>query len=178
MADVDAYIGEITKLMKIRLSPSQDHGVYLTFNKPAHSLAPLFECVDHKSTILFLDAVSNHMGLAADSKIENAFFISNPQDLTQLTIALNRVLKMHEFALIFVDSMPSMLQYNDNQTSGHFLHAISAICQQNGVDLVIMANPSLPEAVKASIMALSPQEIKTGALETVAQQQESQSKLF
>lgn len=152
--DQENYSGELVSAMKGFMAKKKGDAVYLTFNKPANSLAELFQHLDHKNRLLFLDVISKHTGQEGP-RMENAFFFSFPGDLTGVMMALTRTLKMHDFKFLFLDSLPSVLIYNDERTTTRFVHAVSAMCKQHSVNLVLFSSEDIPESLSSSVSSLS-----------------------
>lgn len=146
---------EVQGMMDSFLSAKKGDAVYLTMNKPATSLADLFREMGGQNRLLFVDAISVHTG--EKKEMENAFFVSFPGDLTGMMMVLSRTLKMHDFKFIFFDSIPSLLVYNDERTATRFLHAVSAMCKQHSVQLVLLSGDDLPESFTNAISAIVPQ---------------------
>ncbi len=156
MLSMDAanYSKRLPVVMETFLTRRKGDAVYVTFNKPAASLAELFKGIDHKNRMLFLDVISSHTG-EKGSEMENAFFVSYPGDLTGVMVVLSRTLKMHQFRFLFVDSLSSVLIYNDERTTTRFLHALAAMCKQNLVHLVLLSSDDLPPSFSSSISSLA-----------------------
>lgn len=155
------YNSHLVAVMKTFLHRRKGDAVYVTFSKPAQSLADLFEPLDCRNRLLFLDVVSTHMGEKAE--LENAFFVSFPGDLTGLMVVLSRMLKMHNFRFLFLDSLSSLLLYNDERTSTRFLHALSAMCKKSSLHLVLLSSEDVPGTFQNSISAMAVAHLKRGA---------------
>ncbi len=148
------YNKHLLKVMETFLVRKKGDAVYVTFNKPANSLADLFKDIDQKNRLLFLDVISTHTG-ERTGELENAFFVSFPGDLTGLMVVLSRMLKMHDFRFLFLDSLSSVLIYNDERTTTRFLYALSAMCKQHYVNLVLFSSKELPETFATSLSSLA-----------------------
>ncbi|VVB98635.1 Uncharacterised protein [uncultured archaeon] len=148
------YSRGLADAMESFMQSRKGDAVYLTFNKPAAALADIFKNLDHKNRLLFLDVISTHNGERA-SDMENAFFVSFPGDLTGVMVALSRTLKMHPFRFLFLDSLSSLLIYNDERTATRFIHALSAMCKQYSVHMVLISCGDIPDSFAGSISSLA-----------------------
>ncbi len=148
-----SYNSQLKRVMKGFMDSKSGDAIYVTFNKPAHSLAQLFGGMDYRNRLMFLDVISTHVGERAD--LDNAFFIAFPGDLTGLMVALSRALKMHNFRYLFLDSLSAMLIYNDERTSIRFLYSLAAMCKQNSMHLILISPLDLPDAFANSVSALA-----------------------
>lgn len=157
------YSTQVLGVMRSVLLRKKGDGVYVTFNKSVYSLSELFKTVDCKNRLLFLDAISLNSG-ERGAELENAFFIPFPGDLTGLMIVLSRTFKMHDFKFLFLDSVPSVLIYNDEKTTTRFIYALSSLCKQHSVNLVLLSSADLPPSLSASLSGIaSPQMLSASA---------------
>lgn len=152
------YSAQVLGVMKSVLLRKKGDAVYVTFNRSVYSLSELFKSIeDCKNRLLFLDAVSLNSG-ERGAELENAFFIPFPGDLTGLMIVLSRTFKMHDFKFLFLDSVPSVLIYNDEKTTTRFIYALSSLCKQHSVNLVLLSSSDLSASLTSSLSGITGQQ--------------------
>ncbi len=160
--NTENYGTMLSDVMNTFLLRRKGDAIYVTFNRPADSLIDIFKSTEHRERLLFLDAVSSR-AKEAEGEFENVFFIPFPGDLTGLMIVLSRTLKMHAFKFIFLDSIPSVLVYNDERTTTRFLYALSALCKDHSVNLVLLSSNELSDSFNTSLSAITTSTLAAGS---------------
>jgi len=114
---------------------------YVTLNKTFDSLKETFKKAKVKTeNILFIDAISKTIKSVPD-QTEGCYYVSSPGSLTEISIAIDRIIK-HEFDYLIFDSLTNMLVYESkapvakfvsslvNKIRGSFDRAIWNVCRQ------------------------------------------------
>ncbi len=98
-------------------------GVYITFNRPFEQLVGDFNANNiDLAKIIFIDCISKMAGRFPGKK-ENAVFIDNPSSLEEIGMYAEKILaRMPEDRFVVLDSISSMLIYNDENSAREFSH--------------------------------------------------------
>jgi KaiC/GvpD/RAD55 family RecA-like ATPase len=115
-----SYNDKIIKLMK---SLSSGSVCYVTFNKTSDSLTEMFKKKKIKTdNILFIDAITKTIKKVPD-KNANSYFCSSPAALTEISLAISKVLK-HNFDVIIIDSLTNLLIYQKKNPVSKFVTSL------------------------------------------------------
>jgi len=97
---------------------------YVTVSRPASSIMADLkkEGVDLKK-YRFIDCVSKKSGLT--KPLKQTVFITTPNSLTEIGIAINKALNSKKVDLLFFDTISSLLIYNNELESVKFLHSLT-----------------------------------------------------
>ncbi len=94
---------------------------YITLTKPAKAI---METLEKEGVNLknyhFIDCVSKRSGL--EGSVEKTVFVAGPTSLTELGIAITKLIKEKKPGLLIFDSISSLLIYNDELKAVKFLH--------------------------------------------------------
>lgn len=100
-------------------------GVYVTLSKPVVTVKKALEAagVDTR-LIIFIDAITKTID--GTEKKENCLFIGTPENLSDISIAMDQaVTALPEEKFIFFDSLSVLLVYNDPALVAKFIHMIA-----------------------------------------------------
>ncbi len=94
---------------------------YVTLNKPYETLLKEIDDGSNANDNLhFIDCVGQR-----DAKNEkNCTYISSPNELSKIDLAISNVLKEQKTQLLFFDSLATLLAYEDGATIVKFAHSI------------------------------------------------------
>ncbi len=107
-----SYNNSISSLMK---GLENKKVCYVTLTKTSSSLVKIFESRNISTkNLFFIDAITSSMN--HNKNINNGILISSPSAFTELSIAINEVLKSKSFDLLVFDSL-SMLKVYRNETT-------------------------------------------------------------
>jgi len=113
-------IKEIQKGSSLRI-------IVICVNQPAAFLMDFYgqKGID-TNRIFFIDAITQYATGTAPENVENCRFVSKPNDLTAMGIAVATVLKKFEGekTLIFLDSVNAMLIHSSSSDLTKFIHFI------------------------------------------------------
>ena len=138
MLDPDAYFQRIAEIFKGKLAGK--NVIYITTNKTYGAMAELFnaEHVD-MGTIFFIDCISQQINRKAASA-PNCVVLEGPKNVTQMGIAISKAMaSVQGEKVLFLDSLSTMLIYNDPGVVGRFSNFIMNKARMAGVDGCIMA---------------------------------------
>ena len=96
---------------------------FVTLNKPAFELEHSFR-IHHvlPRNIFFVDTVTNSMGRKEDK--QNVLYVSSPGAFTELSIAINEVLRSDKFDCIVFDSLSTLSIYDSGGGAEQFASSI------------------------------------------------------
>lgn len=98
-------------------------GLYITLNKPCAVLQGAFEKGGlAPGRLVYLDSITN----TPERRIESCHYLGRMRELTDLCIALAKMLSEEkEVKFVFVDSVSTLLIYNDSKSVIRFCHSIT-----------------------------------------------------
>lgn len=96
-------------------------GIYVTLNTSYPRIKENLEAqgID-TSELFFIDCISKLTGNA--SKTDSCVFVESPSSLTDMSIALTAATSSGKFDFLLIDSMNTLLLYNDIKTVEKFAH--------------------------------------------------------
>lgn len=96
---------------------------FITLNKPAFELENSFRVHNVlPRNIFFIDTVTSAMGRKEDKK--NVLYVSSPRAFTELSIAINEVLRSGKFDCIIFDSLSTLSIYDSGTGAEQFASSI------------------------------------------------------
>ncbi|WP_235855543.1 DUF7504 family protein [Methanofollis fontis] len=117
--------------------------IVITTNQPYIILKKLYTRAGiDLSKVHFVDAITKYAIGKVPEEQENVIFVNNPENLTDMGIAITRTLKEGEGRDVFVlfDSVSTMLIYLSSANISRFLHFVSSrlkILDVSGVFLAV-----------------------------------------
>lgn len=136
VAGPDEY-KEVVKEILIITTKMKSKGIYVTLNKANALLKKDLEKekIDH-SKLYFIDGSGNK---GAES--ENVFYVQGPKALTEISLATMAAIDTGKFDFLFLDSLSTLLIYNDLKTTEKFAHFImNKLKGFNMITLIIALN--------------------------------------
>jgi KaiC/GvpD/RAD55 family RecA-like ATPase len=118
-----------------------EHGIYVTVNRPFNSLVNILKKNGaDTSKLFFIDCITKKAGGSSERK-ENCLFISSPSGLTDLGIAINEAINSLKKSKIFlfVDSVSTLLIYNKAENIAKFSHFLSGKLRTKGLDGILFS---------------------------------------
>ena len=115
------YQAGVTDAVKF-FSERYGKGLYITLNKPSAVLQGVFERggLAHGS-LVYLDSITN----TSEHRTGACNFLGRMRELTDLGIALVKMLSEEEVKFVFVDSVSTLLIYNDTNSVARFFHSVT-----------------------------------------------------
>ena len=117
------YTSQLPKIAK-HFSNSFDATCYVSLNKPFKTLEPSLKKGGVKTDkFLFVDGITK-TAMPDAKPTENCLLISSASALTEISIAVNKVLKTGKFDGFIFDSLSTLLVYNKGKVVGKFVHSL------------------------------------------------------
>ncbi len=96
---------------------------YVTLNKTFDSLIELFEKKRiNVKNIVFVDAITKTFRHVPD-QTEKVYFCSSPEALTEISIAINKLLE-HNFKFLIFDSLTNLIIYAEREPVAKFIASL------------------------------------------------------
>lgn len=111
-------------LLNILVNKQRSFGSYITINRPYKNMLELLKSrsIDTKK-LYFIDCITQE--LREDDSEKGCYYVNSPSDLTELAIALDPVFKKEKHEFIFLDSLDTLLIYNDMDRVVKFAHFLT-----------------------------------------------------
>jgi hypothetical protein len=116
-------------------------GVYVTLNKPFKTLEGFLESKEiDPRMIIFIDAVTKTSGGEVE-KQENCLYIGSPQDLSDISLAMDQAVMAitSKVKFVFFDSLDTLLLYNQPGTVARFIHFLAGKMRTWQVEGIIVS---------------------------------------
>ena len=140
------YSAALDNIIKT-VSKSYKKICYVSLNKPCYTVAKAFsEAKADTKKLFFIDCVSQN---ARQSKGINVSYVSSPKALTELNIAINKVLGIQKTEIIVFDSLSTLLVYQQTQTIIKFVHSIISTLRNKSSKAVFLC---LKEDIKTDLI--------------------------
>ena len=127
-------------------------GVYVSVNKPFSILHESFKNNGIKDELLiFIDAVTSQEDIGKNEH-DHCFYLESPENLSDISIAISQAVEAidHKEKFIFLDSLSTLLVYNDAETIIKFIHFLIGKMRAWNVNGIIL---SLKKRGEASLIA-------------------------
>ena len=113
--------------------------IYVTTNKPYPHLVNLLERDDvNTKNIFFIDCITKQI-LPVTTEPDNCLFINSPHEITAIGIAVSRAVEhLVGERVLFLDSLSTLLLYNDEKIIGQFSNFMINKMLVSGVSSIIM----------------------------------------
>ena len=145
-------IKEIQKGSSLRI-------IVICVNQPAEFLMDFYgrNSID-TNRIFFIDAITLYATGNAPENVENCRFVSKPNDLTAMGIAVTTVLKKFEGekTMIFLDSVNAMLIHSSSSDLTKFIHfIISKLRIMNIAGILLAVEKGLDPVLLSQLMTFA-----------------------
>ncbi len=135
------YLEGNLAVLRLLMAPQDSAGIYVTFNRPYESLTYVLgkEKIDLER-LYFLDLITQTTGKRGE-RTENCIFLPSPRNLTELSIALTQLIERMEQTnrFIYMDSLSTMLIYNNSGTVAQFAHFLVSKMRLWKVGMVLVS---------------------------------------
>ncbi len=115
-------------------------GVYLSVNKPFASLQENFRKNGVRSELLiFIDAITS-LAEGSAKESEHCYYLESPENLSDISIAISQAVESIDYKekFIFIDSLSTLLIYNNPETIIKFIHfLVSKMRAWNVVGIIL-----------------------------------------
>lgn len=142
LIDAENYTKINTLLLDVLINEQKLPGIYVTVNRPYTTLIRTLADKDiDTSRIFFIDMISQTVGEKFRDDYKNCVFISSPESLTELAIALGQAVQAipEKNKFIFFDTLSTLLIYNHVGTVSKFIHFFSSKIRVWGVEGIILS---------------------------------------
>ncbi|ODS34876.1 hypothetical protein BEH94_10025 [Candidatus Altiarchaeales archaeon WOR_SM1_SCG] len=120
---------------------------YITASRPYNYLASILENkkID-KENLFFIDCIT-HMANIMPEKNEKCVFIENPASLEEMGMHTERLLGQlkTENKFLFIDSLSTLLMYNNTNSLKEFSHFLTTRLRINGIGGIFVAIKGLSD---------------------------------
>ena len=124
-------------------------GTYVALNKPYHTLVKILQNSNiDTDKLFFIDAISGN--LSQDAGIANCVFLRDPSAISELGMTVLNVCDEKKADFLLLDSLSTMIIYNDRLDSVRFTHYLITQLRKYGLAGVIMSleDYKKPESIK------------------------------
>ncbi len=134
----ERYFENVVKIL--REDVGGESVIYVTTNKPySHLNEMLSEDGVDTDGIFFIDCISRQV-LDVRGEFHNCLYVDSPDDVTALAMAVDNATRhLDGDKLLFLDSLSTLLLYNDEKVIGQFSNFIINRMVVSGVSSIIMA---------------------------------------
>jgi len=153
-ADVYSIAQEVA--LRVLIKKKEMYGAYVTFNRPYNTLKiSIAEQGIDVSKLFFIDLITESAGGSAERSSEDkCFFVSSPKNLTELSILMEQAMLRlpREKRFVFIDSISTMLIYNDPDTVLRFIHSLTGKMRLLGITgIIFLLEKESDEKFKAQV---------------------------
>ena len=125
-------------VLKYYTVKKKKNGIYVSLNKGYESVIEnLKEQGVEISRLYFIDGITRTIDKEKEAK--NCTFISNPGQLTELSLAITTAANTKKFDFLFLDSVNTLLIYNDLKTTEKFTHYLTARIRSSNIGGIILS---------------------------------------
>lgn len=130
-----------TRIELLRYLKSNDYaGIYVTLNTPLANLVDLLKKTSiNTENIFFIDGITK----TTDTEIiesEHCRYLESPRDIVDLSLLIDESMRKikHPKKFVVIDSISTLMVYNNEQAIKQFTHSIIAkIKSQNAIGIII-----------------------------------------
>jgi archaellum biogenesis ATPase FlaH len=144
----DKFMAKIIEVLKSVYSENEKI-CYITLNKPYKSLAVTFQnnMLD-PGRVYFIDAITQTIFKPDDAW--NCTYVSSPRSFDELLQATKAELEDHKFDVVVLDSISTMLVYENQEKVTGMMHSLSTLVSTAGCEgvFVCLAEDMSNEFVK------------------------------
>lgn len=157
LSDAHSYQQVIISIVK-HFSSKKKSGFYIALNKPPKTLMKSFSKNRiNTSRLVFLDVSYNA------SKTKNIIPISSAQNLSGISIALNKNMKKSHSFLIF-DTVDTFLESNQKNTVEHFFRNIITNMREKNVKVILVG---IKDLMTKDMLDISLEKLSDATLDIV-----------
>ncbi len=148
---------DVVKISLSLLTKAKSNGVYVSLNKGAESIGQDLKKDNISiSRLYFIDA----SGSKCVNK-DNVFCVQGPKALTEISLATMASIDTGKFEFLFLDSLSTLLIYNDLKTTEKFAHFVmNKLKGFSMVSLIIALNEEDSKQLVSVVSQLSDKVVK------------------
>ncbi|NYZ79399.1 hypothetical protein H0N99_04600 [Candidatus Micrarchaeota archaeon] len=156
ISSADIYSIAQETALKVLIGKKGMNGAYVTFNRPYSTLKATIKGMGlDLSKLFFIDLITESAGGSAERcATDNCFYVSSPKNLTELSILMEQAMLRlpAEKRFVFIDSISTMLIYNDPDTVLRFIHALTGKMRLLGITgIIFLLEKESDEKFKAQV---------------------------
>ena len=141
LTSAEKYLENVINVLEALINKKNYHCIYVTVNKPYQVLLNVLKNNDiDTKKIFFIDIISKMTRLET-AGAKDCLFIASPDSLTELSIAITESARnlRGKNKFIFLDSLSTMLIYNQTGTVTKFAHFLIGKMKTEAVEMVIIS---------------------------------------
>ena len=122
----------------------KDRGIYVSLNEPCSALSrELKKEGVNTEKVYIIDGISRSQ--KQGDSVKNCTFLENPGSLTEVSIAITEAMNTGNYGFVFLDSVSTMLIYNNRETIENFLQFIIGKIKNMGISgaIIILSESTL-----------------------------------
>ena len=125
-------------VLKYYTVKKKKNGIYVSLNKGYESVIEnLKEKGVEISKLYFIDGITRTID--KEKEAENCTFVPNPGALTELSLGIATAAKTKKFDFLFLDSINTLLIYNDLKTTEKFTHYLTAMIRSANIGGILLS---------------------------------------
>ena len=134
---IDQHIYNQANLVLLRLLIEKlQQGLYISLNKPYEALHQELRQSNLDPNLVYcIDAVSKETGKFSNS--EKCFCLEDPSSLTELSVLTASLLNDKKIKFIILDSLSTLLLYNNINEAEKFLHDLINKARKSGASVIV-----------------------------------------
>ena len=137
---VDQHIYNQTQLVLLEylIKKLQLQGLFVSLNKPYETICEELKQNNLDANAIYcIDGVSKETGKFSNS--EKCFCLENPSSLTEMSTLINALFNDKKIKFIVLDSLSTLLLYNDIKTVEKFAHSLVNNARKSNISVAIMS---------------------------------------
>ena len=141
LTSAEKYMENIISVLKTLVNKKKYPCIYVTINKPYQVLLNVLKKSEiDTDKIFFIDLISK-MTRIETAGAKDCLFINSPDSLTELSIAITESARNlpGKNKFIFLDSLSTMLIYNQTGTVTKFAHFLIGKMKTEAIEMVIIS---------------------------------------
>ena len=163
LTGAENYMKNIISVLKTLINKNGHQCIYVTVNRPYNDIQDVLEKGKiNTDNIFFIDLISK-MANTEQSRAKNCLFVNSPDSLTDLSIAITEAIGNIKGSnkFIFLDSLSTMLIYNQAGTLTKFAHFLIGKMRNAAVEMIIISlEKEMDQAVVSQISTFVDKVIK------------------
>lgn len=145
------YVKTNMDILKIVISEKKFSGIYIAANRPASTLIEDFgKNGINTENVFFIDCITKMVPAPQGIRVlykekidtKNTLYITSPANLTEMGIVLSQafsIMENYNKKFLFLDSLSTLLIYNDVPTISKFIHFLTTRLRLFGLVGIIMS---------------------------------------
>jgi len=141
LTSAEKYVSTTLHVLKTMVNQRKHECIYVTINRPYKVMTNVLkEGKIDTGSIFFIDMISKMTKIATDGA-KDCLFVSSPESLTELSIAISESVKSKgsKSRFIFFDSLSTLLLYNQAGTVTKFAHFLLGKMKTESVETIIIS---------------------------------------